>query len=425
LLKYKLIKKINSFALKILFCSYSLSGFAGESDIKELELAKQEKYIFNSLNSFFQAKTEDSETTVNRIVSPYGLEGCLATYGKTQCTPSEAKNDFDNRLIKLGINPNMPLSSKKEDQLQLLTAILTRDEVNSKATSTLKDIFIGEHLLQQDNNDIIKNYRKSFQEKIQNALAEKFNSGLNLDYKEFWSPAPVYSNTYLKVVSAIKFQDDWYGKPFDSLGLRDFYTKDNKKIQTDFIEKTVITTFAIDNTSNWQAIRIFYKHNYFIDIILPAENDKTTDENKKQIICSLISELNQNKDNSRQEINIFMPKFEHKQKNCLNYYTQQLLVNFKPDYKDFLKDPNFIDSASIYQDCYIKIDEAGTTAEAITSLTATDGCSMSKNFIVNRSYFFVLSEYNEVHTSNDPFEIKNIIMIGEVGNPSEQLIVPK
>jgi serine protease inhibitor len=426
LFNYKPIIKINLFLLKILLCSYCFNCFAGKSKLTELELAQQQNYIFNSLNSFFETQPSIKKTTVNHIFSPYSLESCLATYSKTQLTNSEEKNDLDNRLIKLGINPDMPLSSGKEDKLQLLTAILTRDEVNATASRGLKNIFIGEHILAQDDNAVIINYRQVFKEKIQKALAEKFTGNLNLDYQEFWSPAPLNTDAYLKVLSAIKFQDYWKGKPFESVGLDTFYTKDNKEIQTDFIEKDVLTSLAIDKTSNWQAVRIFYQHNYAIDIILPFKNEQTTNENKKQIIYSLISQLNQNKPKDIKNININMPKFECKQKNCLDNYTRQTLAGFRPNYRGFLRNYNHINLVSIFQDCYIKIDETGTTAEAMTRMDIADGQSRPlKPFKVDRGYFFVLSEYQHVDDRNSPFKIKNIIMIGEVGNPSEQLIVPK
>jgi serine protease inhibitor len=429
LFKYKYIKKINLLILQIFFCIFQFNCYAGSSKLTEIDLDQQQSYISNSIDAFFKTKPDNSEKTVNHIFSPYSLEGCLIAYGKTQLTHSIAKDNLNKKLIKLGINPSISLSSKKKSKLQLLTAILTRNEVIQDCHDILnsENIFLGEYLLQQDDNtnDNIKNQRQEFQEKIQHALTEMFSGNLNLDYQAFWSSV-ISSDTYLKVVSAIKFQDDWRYKPFHCMGLNIFYTKDNQQIQADFIKTTVERAPVRDNASNWQAIRLFYEHNYAIDIILPTEKKQITNSNKKKIICSLIKKLNQNKINYKQDTNVIMPKFEHRQKNFLDNYVYKILEGITPDYRGFLVDLVHTNLLSIDQYCYIKIDKNGTTAEDITNLDVDSPISYTpvKDFLVNRSYFFVISEYQKINIKGNPFKTKNIIMIGEVGNPSEQLTTP-
>jgi serine protease inhibitor len=417
--------------VKLLFCSCAFSCFAGSSDITELNLEQQQTYISNSINTFFQIKSSNQADTANYLFSPFGLESCIATFG--QILFPATKQKLNDKLTSLGINPNMSLSLEDESKLQLLTAILTREEVTQVGRDRLNllNVFLGEYLLQNidethDDYDTLENRRQAFKEKITNILSQKFNGNLNLDYKELWS-AETNPTIYLHIISAVKFRDDWRGKPFKNIGLDTFYTKDNKQIHTDFMEKTILGRPTTDKNSNWQAIRLLYKGQYVLDIMLPTESDQSTNAEKEQIIYALFAKLNKSKLKYEQDTHIIMPKFEYKQQTSLaSYIKSNILRGIKPDYRGFLVDADHQNIIDASQNCYIKIDEKGTTAEIKTNMTCADGGSRPYvDFLVNRSYFFILSEYVKGSHCCDPFKIKNIIMIGEVGNPSEQLVVPK
>ena len=330
--------------------------------------------IFNELN-----KKSNGQ---NLIISPTSIFQILSltSNGANGLTQEEMLETLQNS------NTNS-LNSINYDLLKIFKNLTTVEVANAVMTK-----FIPENKF----SEICENYFAPI-EKLESAqqvnrwCSEKTHGKINKIINE------LTPETQMILLNAVYFKGLWENE-FNNITteLKSFYNLNKEEIKINTMKK--LTRFKYYEDLNVQAIEIPYKKDGMSAvIILPnKELDINTWINKvsytENNLYSILDEL------SYQKVDLELPKFELEYEVTLNEILQNLgmftAFTNSADFTGLRKEGNLkIDS--VVHKTYLKVDEEGTEAAAITGITVTTTSFNPKKEIiyemkVNRPFLFLI-----------------------------------
>jgi len=211
------------------------------------------------------------------------------------------------------------------------------------------------------------------------------------------------------LLNALYFNGKWYQK-FEKSNTqdRDFYLADNTTIQVATMQQQ--NDFLAQVYETFTVVELPYgQGNFAIDLFLPAKNKTIVD-----LIDSLKNFDRIIKELMKYNVNIFLPKFEYKSDFELVEILKIMGINEAfIDRADFCNISNSqqINISKVKQKTYIKLDEEGTEAAAVTQVSFKLTAAVANNYLevhFDRPFLYVIRET----TTN------TIIFIGTVANPN-------
>lgn len=216
------------------------------------------------------------------------------------------------------------------------------------------------------------------------------------------------NNEVAALLNALYFNGKWYNK-FDKNNTQnlDFNLSDKSKIKVPTMQQQ--NDFKAQVYETFTAVELPYgQGNFVIDLFLPAENKTIADvldslANFKNIFNSFVT----------CNVNIFLPKFEYKSDFDLISILKTLGINEAfGDNADFCKISNSqqIKISKVKQKTYIKLDEEGTEAAAVTHVGFELTAVQPNQYLevhFDRPFLYLIREV----TTN------TILFIGTVANP--------
>ena len=342
--------------------------------------------LIYSFNCSFQSKLfnrmNKGKTGENLIISP------LSIFQALSLTANGAKEDTLSEMLDL-------LEASSLDEL---------NEMNYKILSIIKDfstIDIANGVMSrftplEDFVNVAEKYLALVEpleslEQVNNWCSNKTQGKIREILQE------LDPNTVMIILNAVYFKDEW------SMQFEEYLTKDLPFYNLGNIEKKVKTMSQIEyfpyyEDKKVQAIKLRFSHDFMSAIIiLPAEG---TDINK------YINTLSNSKDEYNKiidgfksaQVNLQLPKFEVEFSEKLN----QILIDLgmynafdsiKADFTGLRKEGGLYISEVIHK-TYLKVNEQGTEAAAVTAVIINESAMMPDPIIydmkVNRPFLFLL-----------------------------------
>lgn len=215
----------------------------------------------------------------------------------------------------------------------------------------------------------------------------------------------------LYLINAIYFKGEWtYQFDTDDTQDRPFYTESNSEL--------IVPTMRIEETFNYtsenefEALELPYGSGKYSMLILLPNEGHTVNEVAGLITADNIStwtnEMNE------VEKTVYLPKFEFAYQNSLvdNLKALGMLDAFSTTDADFSDITDvFIYISDVLHKSYIKVDEEGTEAAAVTGITfEITSVGPNQDFIVDHPFAFAIREK----------DTNAILFVGKVSNPLDK-----
>lgn len=202
-------------------------------------------------------------------------------------------------------------------------------------------------------------------------------------------------NTVMVLLNALYFKGEWVKEFSENLtSIKDFYNFNDESKTKEIEMMSMKTEFNFYEDNKIQIIEIPYQKDYMSAIIiLPSKNIE---------INEYISELDDDiiqkniKKMTKKEVQLQLPKFELEFSSTLNDILQKMgmVQPFSQVSADFtgMKEENDIYIGKVLQKTYLKVDEKGSEAAAITTVIINTKSMPRNNYkmIVNRPFLFML-----------------------------------
>jgi hypothetical protein len=246
---------------------------------------QKNKFINKHVTIFLDI--DQHNPTLNTIYSPSCIQNSLIIFINVMC--GGLAKYMIKQLNDLGIyGCNQMCFSDNSNSLQYITAVLTKNSVTEITKKHLQklNILLGEQLLYSNlQTDLPEEFKQQFY-KLFNAIFNTNKPLENIIFKQLTDT----SKNNLKIISTIKFHGDLEYGYFSSIGNKKFITDKNKKIKVEFLFAKVNNTKIICEFG-WKAVRLLYKGNYSIDIILPNKANNYSIDKQNKMIYKLIESL--------------------------------------------------------------------------------------------------------------------------------------
>ena len=224
---------------------------------------------------------------------------------------------------------------------------------------------------------------------------------------------PLQPETVAILINAIYFNGDWK-YPFEKANTvkRPFYLSDGTTKDVSLM--TLRKRLAYMENENFQAVTLPYGNGEMsMKIFLPKEGI-SLDEFQKTLTNENWTAWNADFDAN--EGTILLPKFHLEYDVELNNSLKKLGMNsaFNDDanFSKMIIEPEPIWISKVKQKTFINVDEKGTEAAAVTSITTESGSAPIDDpfyMEVNRPFFFTITES----------ETNTILFMGSISNPLE------
>ena len=331
--------------------------------------------LFNKINSKYKEK--------NLTISPLSIFQAvsLVTNGANGETQKELLKLLDNKEIEEINLINTKILNKIGDytSLEIANAVMTKFVLLNDFLKIAKDTYDSEILPLKNVNQINKWCDKKTHGKIKKIID-------HLD--------PL---TYMIILNAVYFKGQWLHQFEERLTKKEiFYINNQNKKKVDMM--SIQDSFNYFEDSNLQSIELrFQKESISALIILPNEKLNINEfieilDKDNEYYYSIINNMKYNK------VNLKLPKFEINYSKNLKEILKTMGVNlpFEKD-ADFskIRIQNDIYISEIVHKTYLKVNEQGTEAAAITMITMeTAGYIEEKIYFmnVNRSFLFILRD---------------------------------
>ena len=339
---------------------------------------------------------------------------------------------FFKELNKQFINKNLIISPLSAYQILSLAANGAKKNTLTEMISTLGGKSLEE--LNKINMKILKEAKKFSTVEIANAIMTKINPNKNfiasgqkygasiqtlksVSQVNSWCNAKTHGkikkilnsldgNIKMILLNAVYFKGLW-SIPFEkSMTMkRPFYNLNDKSKEKKVDRMQIMDSFQYYEDREVQLIRLPYKKDSMSAIIILPNENKNINE--------FISELNDEKLQSllkrmgREKVRLQLPKFELEFSSMLNSVLKKLGMNdafneIKANLEGIGKN---LYIGEVIQKTYLKVDESGTEAAAVTVVTVKEkGIKIEKrpkiySMIVERPFLFLLA--------NDKLPINN------------------
>ena len=198
------------------------------------------------------------------------------------------------------------------------------------------------------------------------------------------------------LMNAVYFKQNWCD-PFSKERTREeTFTSENGK-QSTIPMMTDKRSYAYLETGEFQMVQIPYDRNGIsMNVLLPKKGYRTDD---------ILKEMTAEKWNAlcdslrMEQVKLYLPRFETKTHLRLNEMLSALgmptAFSGNADFKAMFRTPAFV--SLIQQDAFIRVDEEGTEAAAVTSAVMKVTCCMPaepKVFRADHTFLFLISDRN-------------------------------
>ena len=332
--------------------------------------------LFNKIN----IKYKES----NLIISPLSIYQAisLVTNGANGSTQKELLNLLDEKEIEEInlINTKIVSQIKEDSSLEIANAIMSKVSPLNSFTQTAKEIFNSEILPLKNVNQVNKWCEKKTHGKIPKIIDQ-------LD--------PL---TYMIVLNAVYFKGGWLYQFEEDLTKKEiFYNLNKNEKKVDMMQITKKFNYFED--SNLQAIELmFHKEKINAVIILPNKALNINEfieilDKDNDYIYSIINNMKYNK------VNLKLPKFELNYSKSLKEVLRTMGVNLPFEKNaDFskIRTQNDIYIDEIIHKTYLKVNEQGTEAAAVTAIIMKFNSAFNPepekiyDMNVNRPFLFIL-----------------------------------
>ena len=336
--------------------------------------------LFNKINSKYKEN--------NLILSPFSIFQAISLVtnganGETQKELLKLLDDKEMDEINM-MNSNILKKLKNNSSLEIANAIMSKLSPLNSFTNIAKNTYDSEILPLKNVNQVNKWCDKKTHGKISKII-------------DLLDPA-----TYLLVLNAIYFKGEWINQFEKDLTKKQvFYNFNKEEKNIDTMEITKYFNYFED--SNLQAIELNFKKEVISAlIILP---------NKKLSINEFIEILDKDNDYyysiinnlKRNKVNLRLPKFEITYSKQLKEVLKMIGVSLPFEKNaDFskIRSQNDIYINEIIHKTYLKVDEQGTEAAAVTMIEMLTGSAFQPEqekiyfMHVNRPFLFILRNKN-------------------------------
>ena len=332
--------------------------------------------LFNKINSKYKEN--------NLIISPLSIYQAisLVTNGANGSTQKELLKLLDEKEmeeINL-INTKILSNIKENSSLEIANAIMCKVSPLNTFNQVAKEIFNSEILPLKNVNQVNKWCEKKTHGKITKILDQ-------LD--------PM---TYMIVLNAVYFKGKWVHQFEKELTKKEIFynfNKNEKKIDMMQITKN----FNYFEDSNLQAIELIFQKETINALILLPNKDLNINEfieildKDNDYIYSIINNMKSNK------VNLKLPKIELNYSKALKEVLRTMGVNLPFEKNaDFskIRAQNDINIDEIIHKTYLKVNEQGTEASAVTAVIMTFKSMFRPEpekiyyMNVNRPFLFIL-----------------------------------
>jgi serpin B len=396
--------------LLLIACSESVTD-SGNAELPR-ELTKTEKAIVQADRSFsikmFKELAVGSDEE-NVFISPLSISMALGMTlnGANGQTFDEIQSTLELHDLSLP-EINEGYSSLKElltdldpkVQMEIGNSIWSRQgfQIEEDFSSNLTNYFDAESS-ELDFNDpesvnIINNWvQKKTHGKI-NEIIESIPSGM-----------------IMYLINAVYFKGDWvYEFDPEKTTERNFYKEDGQVKKVDMMTQKLPAKFYSDE--NIQMIDLPYGNGLFTMSLIKPTSDSTPIDSLIETDLSLENLEKWYGENEKDTVDIFLPKLELSYEKSLNQPLENMGMPIaftnQADFSNINRNGGLTIS-EVKHKTYLKLDEEGTEAAAVTSV-GIGTTSVGPNnpvFNFNRSYVMILREK----------ESGTILFIGKVGNP--------
>ena len=329
--------------------------------------------LFSKLNSEYKDN--------NLIISPLSIYQAisLVTNGANGETQKELLYLLDNKDIEEInlINKNIINIVEENSSFEIANAIMSRLVPLNEFTYIAKDNYYSEILPLKNVNQVNKWCEKKTHGKI-NKIIEKLDP-----------------STFMIILNAVYFKGQWVHQFEEGLTTKQIFNNiNNEQKRVDMMQTS--EHFKYFEDSNLQSIELpFIKNSISALIILPNEklniNEFIEILNKdNEYFYSIIN----NMENSK--VHLKLPKFElnysKSLKDILKTMGVKLAFGNKADFSKIRSQSDLYISEIIHK-TYLKVNEQGTEAAAITLISLDEAAMMEEKIInmnVNRPFLFIL-----------------------------------
>lgn len=403
--------------LAAMLFSWQCGGSSTESDTEMRELTVSEKKLVDSDNLFgfnIFGKIAESRADENVFISPLSIS------------------------MALGMTLNGAEGNTEEEMEAVLElAGLTQEEINRSYQSLIKLLTnldprvkfeIANSIWTRQGFEVKEPFYRNNREYFDAEVAEvDFNSGETAGRINGWvndkthgkiknviSP-PINPLTMMILINAIYFKGDWTVQfKKDATMSHIFYLSDGSNVTCPMMH--MVRDFNYMENDDFQAVELPYGDGDFsMVVILPKEEDIATDIDELTADLSISSWNDCLENLDSVEVDLSLPKFELEFEMSLNNVLKAtgMEAAFDPNKADFsgISDMDDLHISEVLHKSYVKVDEEGTEAAAVTTVTVGTTAMPPDNVImnVNRPFAFIIKE-NESGT---------LIFMGKVENPTE------
>ena len=377
----------------------------GQDDYKKINSAN------NELGFKLLAEVEEDENN-NVFISPTSLLMALSmVYNGAD---GVTKEEIASALQAEGIDVN-ELNKANASLMTMLHKDSKQIQLNVANSIWLNENFHFQDSFAQNNKDYFNakiqeiDITSSKSPRLINDWVKNSTNGKIKDIVE----DPLQPETVAILINAIYFNGDWK-YPFEKANTvkRPFYLSDGTTKDVSLM--TLRKRLAYMENENFQAVTLPYGNGEMsMKIFLPKEGI-SLDEFQKTLTNENWTAWNADFDAN--EGTILMPKFHLEYDVELNNSLKKLGMNsaFNDDanFSKMIIEPEPIWISKVKQKTFINVDEKGTEAAAVTSITTESGSAPIDDpfyMEVNRPFFFTITES----------ETNTILFMGSISNPLE------
>ncbi len=382
-------------------------------DPKPINLTEKAQALVSADNRFglelFKKLTDTATAEHNIIISPLSVSQALSmTYNGAA---GDTKTAFDNTLHF----ENMTLDDVNISSGELISALLT---VDPKVTINIANSIWYKNGFEVK-NDFVQRNKTYYNAQIR---ALDFSSGQSVNTINNW----VSENTKghitkiveqlnpldrMLLINAIYFKGNWRNMFHkDETASKPFYLENGQTVYVDMMHTTGKYSYYENNLL--EVLEMPYgRGNYSMAVLLPKSGYKV-----KDIIDTLSAESWQQWQYESYGVNdvpLYFPKFkfayEQSLVNTLKALGMEIAFGDNADFSG-INDKEPLKISNVLHKAYIKVDEEGTEAAAVTSVTVgTTSVGPGEPFNVDHPFVFIIKEKYT----------KAILFAGVVANPSE------
>lgn len=392
------------------------------SSVKNVEFMKKsnvvsltDEALINSSNKFgldiFKEEIKNAKNS-NLTISPISLFTCFSVVanganGTTKKQIKEVMNlsNYSDDSLNAGMNNFINyINQKKTNNIKSATRIYNSLWIDKYYD--VKDSFIKSAKIYYDSDSFKKVLTdKSTVRDMNQWIADKSNGLIKNPI------AVINKDTVLSIFNVLYFKDKWL-TPFDKSNTKKekFVLASGSSIITNIMNDERKMKYYEDKETK---VGILDYLNGKMMVLLPKGN---INEFASKLTNTLIDKYNKEAETFTTKIK--MPILNISNKNNLNNSLKKMgmLLPFDENNANFdniktNKMPLWI--SEVMHDCVVKVDEEGTKAAALTSVTIDTKCAVSsptiiKEFYVNKPFIFIIQD----NTSN------LVLFVGKVENPS-------